>query len=68
LAHAPWRCRQHVLAADAHFAGRRRHQPENAPARRRLAAARLADEAERLALLDPKADIVDGFDDRSGAE
>src|SRR5262249_34354478 len=39
---------------------RRRHGPEDASGGRRLATAALADQAERLALTDLEADVVDG--------
>ena len=47
------------LALEDDLAGRRLEQPDDRAAERRLAAARLADEAERLALLHGEADVVD---------
>ena len=45
---------EHVLAAERDVAGRRLDQPQDAAPGRALAAARLADEPERLALLDAR--------------
>ena len=49
-----------------HLAGRRLDQPQHAAAGRALAAAGFADQAERLALLDLKAHVVDRADDGFG--
>ena len=59
-----------VLAVDHDLAVGRREQPEDRPAGRRLAAAALAHEAERLAGVDAQADAVDRLDlaDRAGEE
>ena len=58
---APSATAREVPAAVAHLARRRalRQQPEHAAAERRLAAAGLADEPERLALADLERDAVD---------
>jgi len=50
-----------VLAVEDDLAGGRLDELEDRPAGRGLAAARLADDAERLALLDLEADAVDGM-------
>ena len=57
--------REHVFAAEPHLARRRLDQPQDAAAGRRLAAARLADQPERLALLDREAHVVDRRDRRA---
>ncbi|CAA9419754.1 MAG: hypothetical protein AVDCRST_MAG66-2571, partial [uncultured Pseudonocardia sp.] len=48
-----------VLALEPDAARRRLDQPEHGPRRRRLPAARLADERERLPLLQVEGDAVD---------
>ena len=48
-----------VDAVVEHLAARRFDQPQNRPAGRRLAAARFADEAQRLARIDVEANAVD---------
>ena len=53
-----------VAAAEGDPAARRIEQAHQAARHRRLAAARLADDAERLTLLDGEADPVDGLDAR----
>src|SRR5438034_2225151 len=68
LAQTPAGKVEHVLAAESHRAGRGLDQPQHASPGRRLAAARLADEPERFALLDAEADVIDGGDTRAGAE
>ena len=59
---------QHVVAAEPHVARRRLDQPQQAAAGRRLAAARLADQPERLALVDAEAHVVDRGDARARPE
>ena len=63
--------RQQVAAleqdAAAGDAARRLQQPQDRQRGHRLAAARLADQAERLARRDLKADVVDGRDAATGA-
>src|SRR6185369_11682003 len=49
------------LAVEADVAGGRLEQPHDAAAERRLAAAGLADQAERLALGDAQRDVVHGM-------
>jgi hypothetical protein len=49
-------------------AGRRREEPDDRQAGCGLAAARLADEADRLALTQGEGDPVDGLDDAGSAE
>ena len=58
------------LAVERHAPGRRRQEPEDDLAERRLAAAGLPDEAERLAAADVEGHAVDGADraDRRRAE
>ena len=51
-----------------HLAGRRLDQPQHAAAGRALAAARFADQRERLALIDGEAHVVHGPHDRLLAE
>ena len=53
-----------VAAVEGDPAARRIEQAHQAARHRRLAAARLADDAERLTLLDGEADPVDGLDAR----
>ena len=60
--------REHVLILEPHFAGARLDQPQHAPARRRLARAGFADEPERLARGDGKADVVDRAHGRAAAQ
>ena len=63
--HPPHRARpqaQDVPALEAHLAGGRLDQAQDRPAQGRLAASRLADQAERLALPDIEVDSVDGTD------
>src|SRR6185312_6217487 len=57
-----------VLAVEVHAAGRRLQHPEQAPAERRLAGARLAHEGENLSALDVEVDVVDGAQHRRTAE
>ena len=52
-----------VLAAVRQAARRRLDQAQHRPAQRRLAATRLADDAERLALVQAERDTVDGVHD-----
>ena len=52
----------HVLALEHHLAVRGVREAHDAAARRGLAAARLAHEAEGLAGIDVEADVVDGLD------
>src|ERR1700736_4959577 len=68
FAHAAARKREHVLAAEPHVARRRLNEPEDASPCGRLAAPRLADEAEGFTRLDAEAHIVDRRDARAGAE
>ena len=49
------------VAAEAQRAAGRLEQPHDRARQRRLAAARLADEAERLALVQGERDVVDGM-------
>src|SRR5262245_15030124 len=65
LAHSARGKLQDVLAAEADLAAGRFDEPQHAPSRRRLAAARFADEPERLTLFDPEAHVVDGRDSSS---
>ena len=51
---------QDVLSLEAHFARGRLDEAQHAAPGRRLAAARLADQAERFARLDAERDVVDG--------
>ena len=60
--------REHVLALELHLTGRRLDQPEDAAAGRGLAAARFADQAERLALLDRKRHVVHRAHDPTARE
>jgi hypothetical protein len=60
LAELPLRRPHHLVARVPDAAGGRAHQPQQRPSERRLAAARLADHAENLALADVEADAVDG--------
>ena len=60
--------REHVLAVEPHRPARRFDQPEQAAAGRGLAAARLANQPERLALVDAEAHIVNGRHGRAVAE
>ena len=55
--------RRDVVAAEAQRAARRLEQPDEEPAERRLAAAGLADDAERLAAAHLERHAVDGVDD-----
>ena len=74
--HLPPRCpqlatrdkREDILAAKADLARGRLDQPQQAAAGRRLAAAGLADQAERLALFDREAHVIDRGDTRALAE
>ena len=50
-----------LLAAQLHAAAGRAHEPEQRAAERRLARARLADQAEHLALVEVERDAVDGL-------
>ncbi len=54
--------RRDVLTVEQDPAARRLEEPEHRPPDRRLAAAGLADETERLAARDPQAHAVDGLD------
>ena len=54
--------RQQVLALEAHLAGRRLDQAQHQAADRRLAAARFADDGQRLAGAKMEVDAVDGAD------
>ena len=59
--------REHVRAVERDLAGRRLDETKNGPAGGRLAAARLADEAERLAALHVEGDAIDGANEPDGA-
>jgi hypothetical protein len=54
--------RPEVLALEGHRAGVDVQQPEHGPAERRLAAPALADDRERLALVDMERDSPQGVD------
>ena len=59
--------RVHVASLEQHAPRRRALEPEEDPRRRRLTAAGLADEAERLLPPDHEADAVDGLHVAGGA-
>ena len=63
LTHLRARQLKDVPAPEQDLAGRRLDQAEHAAAGRALAAARLADEIEHLALVNREAHAVDGCDD-----
>ena len=65
--HLPPREVRDVHAAQADLAGGRLRQSHHAVRDRRLAAARLADEPEQLAVLQHERDVVDRVHDRSAA-
>src|SRR6185312_15786529 len=67
-AHAAAREREDVFAAEPHGSRRRFDQTQQAASGRRLAAAGLADEPERLAAVDREADAVDRLDERARAQ
>src|SRR5436853_6109436 len=63
LAKLPLRQAGDLASLELDASSCRAHEPEQRPAERRLAAARLADQAEDLAAPDVERDVVDRLDD-----
>ena len=68
LSHPPSGERQDILAAEPHRSRRGLDEPKDATSRGRFPASRLADQSERLALLDAEADVVDRGHRRASPE
>src|SRR5436190_23527230 len=68
FAQPPARKCEHIFPSKTDVAGRRFDEPQQAAARRRLAAARFADQPERFALFDREAHVVDGVHDGASAQ